>query len=391
MITITLVYDRRKRAAKNVKGMIEIRVTLNRKSYYVSTNITVLPAKWHDGFVIDCIDAPELNERLRILMRRANNIVNEYISNGRPLDIVDIKKKMLAAVNETKVSSSDAINWIAEQIELLNVSPGTRSHYRTLLLRLTEYNQLRRWYDFTPENICAFDRWLHNLPSSRSGNVGVATIYNYHKSLRCLLNRAVTFGVIDKSPYMQLRGQFKRGDKMTVEYLTEDEMQAIMRLSLTSGSELAKARDIFVFQMFTGLAYSDAQAFDINRYKNIDDRWVMIGQRVKTGVPFVNELMQPAVDVLERNGWTIPRMTNQVYNRALKLIGEAAKIDTPVHSHLARHSFATMMLRNGAPIQNVSKMLGHTSVTQTERYAKVLAESVRNDFERMNKILQEKK
>jgi site-specific recombinase XerD len=58
-----------------------------------------------------------------------------------------------------------------------------------------------------------------------------------------------------------------------------------------------------------------------------------------------------------------------------------AKIETRLHSHLARHTFATMMLRNGAKIENVSKMLGHTNITQTQRYAKTLAQSVYEDYE----------
>jgi site-specific recombinase XerD len=58
-----------------------------------------------------------------------------------------------------------------------------------------------------------------------------------------------------------------------------------------------------------------------------------------------------------------------------------AGIKTRLHTHLARHTFATFMLRNGAKIENVSRMLGHTNIVQTQRYAKVLAKSVHDDFE----------
>jgi site-specific recombinase XerD len=60
-----------------------------------------------------------------------------------------------------------------------------------------------------------------------------------------------------------------------------------------------------------------------------------------------------------------------------------AGIKIKMHSHLARHTFATWMLRNGAKIENVSRMLGHTNITQTQRYAKVLAQSVHEEFERV--------
>ena len=64
-----------------------------------------------------------------------------------------------------------------------------------------------------------------------------------------------------------------------------------------------------------------------------------------------------------------------------------AGIKTRLHSHLARHTFATYMLRNGAKIENVSRMLGHTNIRQTQRYAKVLAQSVHDDFDMIAKKL----
>ena len=65
----------------------------------------------------------------------------------------------------------------------------------------------------------------------------------------------------------------------------------------------------------------------------------------------------------------------------LKALGIMAGIKTPLHSHLARHTFATWMLTNGARFENVGRMLGHKNITQTQRYAKVLAQSVHDDFD----------
>jgi site-specific recombinase XerD len=67
----------------------------------------------------------------------------------------------------------------------------------------------------------------------------------------------------------------------------------------------------------------------------------------------------------------------------------AAGISTPLHSHLARHTFATWMLSNGAKIENVSRMLGHTNITQTQRYAKVLAKDVHDDFDKAKERLKD--
>lgn len=384
MITTTLIFDRKKKSSKTKKGTIEIRIILNRKSYYISTGVRVLPQKWSDGFIIDCADAHELNTRLRILLRRCNDVVNQYIDEGMAINMEDVKRQTFAAIAATSTGRNDMLEWIDEQIDKLNVGKGTRQHYATLQRRLEEFGLMRRWSDLTTENIYLWDEWLHQLPSSRgSGRISDGGVYTYHKSLKALLSRAERFGKIQRNPYTQLRGQFKRGDKENLEYLTEEEMKAICDLDLETGSELGKARDLFIFQMYTGMAYTDAQAFNIKLYKHIDGRWVSNNTRIKTGVSYVTELLPPVVEMLERNDWQVPRLSNQSYNRTLKVVGEMAGISIRLHSHLARHTFATMMLANGAEIQNVSRMLGHASIKQTQRYAKVLAQSVHKDFEKV--------
>ena len=132
-------------------------------------------------------------------------------------------------------------------------------------------------------------------------------------------------------------------------------------------------------------------ALDINDYTWDGERWVRVGERIKTGVPYVSSLLKPALRVLEKHGMKVPRMDNADYNRQLKAIGLMAGIRTRLHSHLARHTFATFMLRNGAKIENVSRMLGHTNITQTQRYAKVLAQSVHDDFDMVERKMSERK
>ena len=96
----------------------------------------------------------------------------------------------------------------------------------------------------------------------------------------------------------------------------------------------------------------------------------------------MNQLLPPAVEVLEKYGMQVPQIVNAVYNRELKTIGKALGITTPLHSHLARHTFATWMLKNGAKFENVSKMLGHTDIKMTQRYAEVLAKDVYDDYDK---------
>ena len=160
-------------------------------------------------------------------------------------------------------------------------------------------------------------------------------------------------------------------------------MRRFEAIILPKGDILDVVHDLFTFQMYTGLPFSDMQSFDASDYKWDGKAWRHVGERIKTGVPYVSQLLPPAVKVLEKYGWEIPQISNADYNRHLKSLGQMAGIKTRLHSHLARHTFATWMLRHGVSIENVCKMLGHTNITQTQRYAKVQAEAVYSDFDRI--------
>lgn len=398
MITTSLTFDHRMRTPKSKQGPIEVRITFHRKSYYVNTGVKVLRSEW-DGFsVINRFDSDELNERLQLLRRKTEVVINNRIAEGRPFDAREIKDAIFQAADGIINAQDDFLDWCEEQTGQLNIKEVTRKHYSTMLTRLREFGEIKGWKDLTVEKIYQWDAFLRSLEkspcnpfiSTKGEKISMGAVHNYHKCLKALLYRAERFGIIDKNPYSRLHGEFSRGEKQSVEYLTEEEMRLIEQCRPLAGTMVAKARDLFVFQMYTGLSYSDAQNFDITKYKEVDGRFVSVGERIKTGVAYVCQLLPPAVEVLKNNGWQTPKISNQKYNEALRQIGTVLGISTPMHSHLARHTFATYMLRNGVKIENVSKMLGHTNITQTQRYAKVLEQSVMDEFSMIEGKMREK-
>ena len=390
--TNAIVWDHRGRVPEGGKGQLEVRITVNRKSYYFGTGIRVHKSEFVAGRIVNCMGVDDLNKRLEIIYKKVLACVNACVENNVAINTDEIRKKVWQTV-ESQSDDPTFINWCEKQIPLLGVSEGTTKHYNPLITRLKEYGRMNRWQDVTVENIANFDAWLHTItkPISdaalKSGKkpekLSDGGIYNYHKSLKALLNRALVFGLIVNNPYNRLKGKFKRGDRENLEYLTDDEMQKFEAIILPKGDILDVVHDLFVFQMYTGLPFSDMQAFDASQYKWDGKAWRDIGERIKTGVPYVSQLLPPAVKVLEKYGWEIPQIANAEYNRQLKTLGAMAGIKTRLHSHLARHTFATWMLRHGVSIENVSKMLGHTNIKQTQRYAKVQAQAVYDDFERI--------
>lgn len=386
--TLAVVFDHRGRTAEGSEGPLEIRITIKRNRQYINTGIRVRAGEWA-GSIVNRPDADALNDRLGYIVSRVIEEITALQREGKAVDAAAIRSRVFAE-NAPEADGDAFLKWLAKEIPMLKIGEGTRRRYDVLLTRLKQYGCIKSWSDLTVENIYRWDAWLHNIDKPQSNGdrqagaepvkIGDAAVYNYHRTLRAMLTLAVKFGLIDANPYDKMRGEFRKGIKENVEFLTEEEIATIESLRPMTGTQMAMARDLFVFQLYTGMSYSDAQAFDISNYRHVNGQWRAIGNRIKTGVAYVSDLLPQAVEVLERYGMQVPKIGNAQYNESLKVIQQALGIKTRLHSHLARHTFATRALALGVKIQNVSKMLGHTNTRQTERYAKVLAESVHDDF-----------
>ena len=91
-------------------------------------------------------------------------------------------------------------------------------------------------------------------------------------------------------------------------------------------------------------------------------------------------LLPPVKVIGIKYGWKTPQIENHVYNRMLKAIGEMAKIGQ-LHSHLGATFFATYMLSQGTQCRQNAP--DRKNIRTTQRYAKVLAQGCRDDFDKI--------
>lgn len=104
-----------------------------------------------------------------------------------------------------------------------------------------------------------------------------------------------------------------------------------------------------------------------------------------TALAIIEKYKQHPVCVVKKRLLTI--LSNQKMNAYLKEITAICNINKELTFHITRHTFATTVtLSNGVPIETVSKMLGHSSLKQTQHYAKILDRKVSDDM----KTLREK-
>jgi site-specific recombinase XerD len=91
------------------------------------------------------------------------------------------------------------------------------------------------------------------------------------------------------------------------------------------------------------------------------------------------------------NGTVFPKLSNQRLNSYLKEVADLCGISKTLTFHMARHTFATTVtLSNGVPIETVSKVLGHSNLSTTMIYARVLKDKISADMKDLKQVLQNK-
>lgn len=201
---------------------------------------------------------------------------------------------------------------------------------------------------------------------------------------------------INKNPVTALHAKKNKVEKG---FLSKKEIKAIEEVTLKPNYGIV--RDIFLFAVYTGICYADiCNLTNDNISIGIDKSLWLNFNRQKTDTRVSLPLLEPAHTILTRyeaynnhrkNGRIFPIPPNQVVNRYLKTIAREAGIDKTITFHMARHTFATTItLANGVPIESVSKMLGHTNLTTTQIYAKVVDTKVMDDMAALKDMYKKK-
>lgn len=371
-----LVYDRSKRASNSKEGAIELRITYNRIQKYATTGVRVLPKQWKNGFIVNRPDALELQETLDLFVTKARRVVNELMEAGT----LDMQTVVAVIGGKEKEQSTANVPKQRLLVDYFMERASIRKYGRTEDSQ-ARYDRFIRWFeawggmvtfdDVTEVNILKMDEAL-----VRRGLKPYSIWNNYHRFLNSFIIDAMNEGLLRKNPYKGIHINRDPTADALNKFLTVEEFERIRDMPLPS-DYLRRARDLFVFQTYTGLSYIDLQAFDVAMVREVKGKPVYAGRRGKTNQQFTFLLMQPAMEVLKRYHMQLPMISNQKYNHYIKMVAVMAGVNKPVSSHWARHTCATMLLNHGVGMEVVSKVLGHSSTKITrEVYAKLLDETV---------------
>lgn len=223
--------------------------------------------------------------------------------------------------------------------------------------------------------------------SNFKGKIGIKnnSVVKYMKMYKTACNYAIKMDLILKNPFHVYDGKLSVKDAV---FLTQQELDRIEN-KMFSVARLEKVKDIFLFSCYTGYAPVDAMDLSMdNLFKdNSGHLWIMTS-RAKTAIRANVPVLPPTLKIINKyknqQKGLIPEISNQKMNAYLKEIADICGITKHLTWYVARHTFATTVtLGNGMRIENVSSMMGHTNIKQTQHYAKVLDANIMED---MNKL-----
>lgn len=368
MPTVKINFDPHKKASEKSKGTVYIMVTANGVRKYYNTGVRILASQWDDvKGVCNCDFAPIRNAEIDSMKCAVNCYLERCFTRGLPFDFDGLRAHL-----EGQQQDDSFIAFVEGRIDQnKKLRPNTIKAHKTGLRVLREFGKITNFSDLTAKNLEAYDEYLQSRYDKQS------MVHFCHKVVKVYINHAIRAGHMDFNPYSRLpvsRG--KSGDRL---YLEDSEVRAIMAAKVPTAS-LEKVRDLFVFQCFTGLAYADLAKFDFAKVVEHDGKYILKDSRQKSSEDFYIVLLPQAVDVLRRHNFKLPVISAQQYNMRLKILAECAGLERKLTSHMGRHSFATLCINNGVPIEVLAQMMGHSDIRTTQIYAKIVNKTVENAF-----------
>lgn len=385
----------------NGESQIRMRVRWNGNVAQFNCGYTIDPKKWdssnsrckknyfnHKGF-----SSADINKELL----RLENLAQDVFKTFEVIEDVPTQEEYKKAFNAQngknigccqKITLDECLHrFITEQSSINGWSMGTIYKFNTLKKHLIGLKQDVRLSDFNTAFYIKYIEYLLETVSMKN-----TSIIKSWKIFQWFLRWADKNGYLQTKDYIDFTPRLKTVSDKEVVYLTWDELMKVYELNFPEGKKyLERVRDVFCFQCFTSLRYSDVAK--LKREDIVDDVVKVVTE--KTGDTIRIELNKYSRSILEKykdEERPLPVPSNQKMNEWIKEVCFLAGIDTPVTSvyykgsdrieevhpkyeligtHTGRRTFICNALTMGIPAATVMEWTGHSDYKAMKPYIKI--------------------
>lgn len=386
----TVFYMRGNFVNKEGKSPIVLRITLDGDRVTIgTTGITITPSLWDikkQRLKGKTTEALQVNKKLDNIESEIQEISDKLEYEGK-LSLEKVKAIYLNTEDDSNTIGAlfdKYLSSIKDQVAVRHLSTTTLQKYMLCQVRFMAMlndkfhckDMLLK--DVTPAVIQDFSVYLMTVVR-QCNNTAMKTM----KTLKTVILYGIKLGVIHSNPYLGVKLHLEPVDRG---FLTEEELKSIIKKDFEI-DRLGFVRDLFVFSCFTGLSYIDVKKLKADNIVTLNGiEWIKMA-REKTSTPVSVVLFDGAKCIIKkyendpkRKDKLFPSMSNQKMNQYLKEIATSCGIKKNITFHMARHTFATLTLSKGVPIESVSRMLGHTNIKTTQIYAKITNKKIEEDM-----------
>ncbi len=394
--TLGVIFFTRKKRNDPVKLDIYVRITVNKKRAEFSIKRDIAVCNWN---IFRC-RAKETDQNLILLNTYLDDVYGEVLNAHKQLHS---ERKLITAKaiklryfgeDEERITLMDAVEYHNRNINKA-LRPGTLKNYFSTEKYLRQFLQERLktndiyLIQLNYRFIVNFENYIRTYrPKKARRTCSNNGAMKHLERLMKITNLSLKMEWLEKDPFRNFKLRYIRNER---DYLTERELDLIEGTSfMTFG--LNRVKDVFLFSCYTGLSYIDIRELHPNQVlMGMDGNQMIHTKRIKTNesvkiplLPRAREILNRYKQEMELTGKVLPVYSNQKTNQNLKEIAKACGIHKNITFHVARHTFATTVtLSNGVPIETVSKLLGHTKLSTTQIYARVLQKKVGEDMQNL--------
>ena len=394
----TLFYINRQKTKADGNIAILCRITIDGKSSAITTGEECNSSEWNtkQGLTTD----RKTNQRLHEFRELVEKTYQDILTRDGVVSVELVKNRLqgIATHPTTLLAMSRA------ELQVVKESVGrsrTEGTYLNLFYSdrsLTDFIKDKGNEDMPITAITEdlFEEYRFYL---KKRGFAAATINRYLCWLSRLMFRAVSQRIIRCNPFENAK--YEKEDRK-IRFLQKSEVAKLVAMKMND-REAEQSRLMFVFACFTGLAIADMETLQYGHIQtSADGQRYIRKERQKTKVEFVvplhpiagaiinhcrkeqeREIEWQAVKEKDDSLVFQPHCSRSVMGKNLCIVGKACGIRERLSYHMARHTFGTMCLSAGIPIESIAKMMGHTSISSTQIYAQVTDRKISEDMDRL--------